>query len=202
MTKKGHGAAGGGPDEVRVGDVTVTVLRSAQRQKTASLEVIDGRYIMRVPGTLSGAEVRRLAGRLLERYTNRHRRDTLNDDGALRRRADELNRAYFDGRLALQSIRYVTNQRRRYGSCTPAHGTIRISDSVARLPGWVRDYVLVHELAHLAEANHGPAFWALVNRYPLTERARGYLMALGLEPDAANDAADAADDVLGGEAED
>jgi predicted metal-dependent hydrolase len=37
----------------------------------------------------------------------------------------------------------------------------------------------VHELAHLVHASHGPEFWALVNRYPKTERARGYLMALG-----------------------
>lgn len=81
-------------------------------------------------------------------------------------------------------MRYVKNQNSRFGSCTPADGTIRLSDRLATMPTWVRDYVLVHELAHLLEANHGPNFWKLVNRYPLTERARGYLMAVGLESDA------------------
>jgi predicted metal-dependent hydrolase len=34
---------------------------------------------------------------------------------------------------------------------------------------------LLHELAHLIEPGHGPRFWRLVDRYPRTERARGYL---------------------------
>jgi predicted metal-dependent hydrolase len=52
------------------------------------------------------------------------------------------------------------------------------------MPKWVRDYVIMHEIAHLEEANHGARFWKLVNQYPLTERARGYLMAIGLEEDS------------------
>ncbi len=80
-----------------------------------------------------------------------------------------------------QSIRWVTNQNSRLGSCTPSDGTIRISHRLGKAPAFVRDYVIVHELAHLLEANHGPNFWKLVYRFPKTERARGYLMAMGLE---------------------
>ena len=72
-------------------------------------------------------------------------------------------------------MRWVQNQNGRWGSCTPADGTIRISDRVQEMPDWVIDYVLLHELAHLVIANHSAAFWALVGRYPKSERARGYL---------------------------
>ncbi|MDE3076285.1 MAG: M48 family metallopeptidase, partial [Chloroflexota bacterium] len=58
---------------------------------------------------------------------------------------------------------------------------------LAGLPNWVEDYVIVHELAHLISSRHGPRFWELVNRYPLAERARGYLMALGYEEDGSTE---------------
>jgi predicted metal-dependent hydrolase len=80
-----------------------------------------------------------------------------------------------------QSIRWVDNQDRRWGSCTPAQGSVRISSHLAREPGWVLDYVIVHELAHLHVSAHNRRFWALVARYPLAERARGFLMARGLD---------------------
>jgi len=64
----------------------------------------------------------------------------------------------FDGKLRWSELRYVTNQNHRFGSCTPGKGSIRISHRVATIPAWVRDYVLVHEMAHLVEPNHGPRF--------------------------------------------
>jgi predicted metal-dependent hydrolase len=105
-------------------------------------------------------------------------------DAVLEERAQALNQRLFGGALRWQSIRFVDNQHSRFGSCTPAAGTIRISRRLAHVPAFVLDYVIVHELAHLREANHSAAFWALVNRYRLAERARGYLMAMQMEDDA------------------
>lgn len=161
-------------------DWPVRIIRSAQRRKTVSALLKDGELIIRAPATMRDDELAPIVDSLKKRLRRRHRAAPQSDE-LLAKRAQELNKKYFDGRLRWRSVRYVTNQNSRFGSCTPADGTIRLSDRLQSMPGWVRDYVLVHELAHLVEANHGPRFWQLVNRYPLTERARGYLMAVGLE---------------------
>ena len=69
----------------------------------------------------------------------------------------------------------MTNQGRRWGSCTPATRTIRLSHRLQGMPPYVVDYVLVHELAHLIEPNHSPRFWALVEAYPDAVKAQGFL---------------------------
>jgi hypothetical protein len=86
----------------------------------------------------------------------------------------------------------VGNQGSRWGSCTPSDGTIRLSSRLQGMPPWVVDYVLLHELAHLAVPGHGPRFWALLESYPRTERARGYLE--GVAATAGLDFSDTADE--------
>ena len=164
----------------------VEVIRSARRRKTISARMEGDTMVVRSPANISEAELQKAIDNLKVRMGRHLEKKALSDDD-LNQRARMLNRRHFDGKLRWRSIRWVANQNKRFGSCTPTQGTIRISHRVGALPQWVQDYVIVHELAHLQEANHGPRFWKLVNRYPLTERARGYLMALGLEegePDA------------------
>ena len=131
---------------------------------------------------MSESEVRGWVERMGERFKGRARRDALVDQADLERRAARINRKYFQGRLEWASIVYVTNQTAKYGSCSPGSRRIRISHRMASMPAFVLDYIIVHELAHLLEANHGRRFWRLVQRYPLAERAIGYLMGLGLVP--------------------
>jgi hypothetical protein len=158
----------------------VKIVRSQQRAKTVSARAVDGVFVVQAPAHMSDADLQPVVDKLLQRWQRRQQKSTL-DDAVLERRARELNRQYFGGKLQWQSIRWVSNQNTRHGSCTPSQGTIRISHRLATMPAFVRDYVLVHELAHLLEPNHGPRFWRLVHQYPRTERARGYLMAVGLE---------------------
>jgi predicted metal-dependent hydrolase len=114
---------------------------------------------------------------MLERLEAREQR-ARRTDTELAARAEQLAARYLpDHPSASQptSVRWVENQNGRWGSCTPADGSIRISHRVREMPDWVIDYVLLHELAHLVIASHSSAFWALVARYPKCERARGYL---------------------------
>jgi predicted metal-dependent hydrolase len=96
-------------------------------------------------------------------------------DDDLMRRATALSRTWLDGRAEPLTVRWVDNQRSRWGSCTPADRTIRLSRRLQDMPTWVIDYVLVHELAHLLEAGHNPRFWALVAGYPRAEQAKAWL---------------------------
>lgn len=159
----------------------VEVRRSSKRRRTVAAKLEEGRLIVYLPSRMSKAEELEWIERMRVRLEARELRDRLNTDGDLERRAQHLNDRYFSGKLRWTSIRYVTNQNDRYGSCTTGDATIRIADCVAPMPGWVRDYVLIHELAHLLVPDHSKQFWTLVERYPLTERARGFLIAKGLE---------------------
>ncbi len=128
-----------------------------------------------IPATMTTAEEERWVAEMVRRIERRSAASRID----LAARAEVLAERYRLPRPA--SIRWVDNQQWRWGSCTPADGTVRVSSRLAGEPGWVLDYVVVHELAHLVVAGHGRRFWALVRRYPLAERARGFLMARGID---------------------
>lgn len=157
------------------GPVEVKVIRSPRRRKTVQARQVGGVLHVSIPATMSAAEEQRHVAEMVRRM----RRRTASSLVGLPARAEALAAAHGLERPA--SIRWVENQEWRWGSCTPADGTIRISSRLATEPPWVLDYVVVHELAHLTFPGHGRSFWDLVGRYPLTERARGFLMARGLE---------------------
>lgn len=74
---------------------------------------------------------------------------------------------FLPGRLALlaqkHQVRYrnvtIKNLKSRWGSCS-ATDNINLNLHLMRLPDHLIDYVLLHELCHVFEKNHGPHFWA------------------------------------------
>ncbi len=58
---------------------------------------------------------------------------------------------------------YVKNAKARWGSCSYTNN-INLNLHLMRLPEALCDYVILHELAHTVEKNHGPKFWALLDK--------------------------------------
>ncbi len=131
--------------------------------------------VVLIPDRFTRAEEHEWVRRMLERLAARQARSRSSDAELLARARRLADRYLPEYQLAPASVRWVNNQRHRWGSCTPEDATIRISDRVRGMPDWVIDYVLLHELVHLVVPHHDERFWGLVARYPRAERARGYL---------------------------
>jgi hypothetical protein len=123
---------------------------------------------------MSASEEKRWVALMLDKLAAQESRRVFGDE-ELASRAADLSIRYLDGTAVPRSVRWVTNQNTRWGSCTPSEGTIRLSHRLQGMPDYVIDYVLLHELSHLLVPDHGAGFWALLEVYPKTERARGYL---------------------------
>jgi len=160
--------------------MNIQIIRSRRRRKTIQARKRNNRIEILAPAHMTDAQLQPHIESLVKRIDRHEKVSELSHDD-LHKRALHFNRKYFKGRLKWQSIQWVTTQNRSYGSCTSVRGTIRISDQLGSMPTFVQDYVIIHELAHLLEPNHGPKFWALVYQYDLTERARGFLLGAGFE---------------------
>lgn len=156
------------------GASAIEVRRSSRRRRTVSAYREGDRTVVLIPARMSKAEEQRWITVMLDKLAAQESRRVLGD-AELAERAERLSAQYFDGRARPASVRWVTNQNTRWGSCTPAEGSIRLSHRLQGMPEYVVDYVLCHELAHLLVPGHGPDFWRLLEAYPRTERARGYL---------------------------
>ena len=163
----------------------VEVRRSRRRRRTVSAYREGERIVVLIPATMSKRDEATWVADMVARIQRQERRTHRSDDDLVAR-ATRLNDLYLGGLAVPASVRWVTNQNSRWGSCTPGDRSIRLSARLQQVPAWVVDYVLVHELAHLLEAGHTPEFWAWVERYPRAEKAKGYLegysAAARLEP--------------------
>lgn len=178
-----RGAVPSTTDDLTTDDgAPVIVRRSARRSRTVAAFWEDGKAVVAIPAHFTKAQegewVRRMLDKLRKQGERRSRSTGKRrpaSDAALAVHAAGLSLKYLGGRAVPTSVRWVSNQNSRWGSATPADGSIRLSDKLRAMPQWVVDYVLLHELAHLLVAGHDAAFWRLLEAYPETGRAKAFL---------------------------
>ena len=163
------------PQPEPVTDIEVRV--SARRKKTVAAYWEGDRIVVvfpqRVPKRERQAYVDELAAKLIA-----GRARSRPTDAQLHERAAFLSRTYLNSVARPTSVQWSARQHARWGSCTAADGTIRISARLQGAPQYVIDAVLVHELAHLVHSDHSPEFYALANRFPRQRDADLFLKGL------------------------
>ena len=153
----------------------VEVRRSKRRRRTVSAYRDGERIVVLIPASFSDDDEAEWVRTMVARIERSEARQRLGDEDLLPR-ALVLNDRWLGGLATPESVRWVSNQSARWGSCTPGERSIRLSERLQAMPGWVVDYVIVHELAHLLEPGHDARFWAWVEHYPYAEKAKGYLL--------------------------
>jgi len=167
-------------------------VRVSARARRARIELPPGRPpLVVVPRGTSEREIRRLVGRhadwIRRRQSQRVATLTLREVGEAegRREARAVVTEVAEGEARRLGVSYaaiqIRDQRTRWGSCSP-RGTLTFNWRLVLAPHAVLDYVVVHELCHLREANHGPGFWRLVaESRPGYEVPRAWLRRHGHE---------------------
>jgi hypothetical protein len=157
----------------------VEVRISKRRKKTSEAKWVGGRIVVSLPAHLDVESRQKTIDWLVERLLTRHRLQSGLDDAGLLARAIELSDRYLVGTHPV-SVRWVTNQTARWGSCSYYSGHIRVSHRLRVVPEWVLDSVLVHEVAHLTHPDHSRAFHKLAGAYPRHKEAGVFLAGYGL----------------------
>jgi hypothetical protein len=166
----------------------IEIRASSRRTKTGTAHWSGSRIIVLIPASLRGRGRQDFVDELVERLLVQRPQSTGND-ASLEERAGVLAELYNDG-VKPSSVRWVSNQRHRWASCSPATREIRISTRLQHCPEWVIDAVLVHELAHLHESDHSARFYEIADRHPRQAESAlfldGYALGLGLTMERAD----------------
>ena len=152
----------------------IIVIRSTRRKKNVSAYRQGGRIVVSIPARMSKADERAMVPEMVAKIRAQEAAATMSEE-SLSRRVDELlSQLAPEIKVRPSSVNWRA-MRERWGSCTGADRSIRISDRLKGAPENVLDYVLFHEAIHLQYFDHGPEFKELLARFPQEQLAEAYL---------------------------
>ena len=146
-----------------------------KRVKNINARLRGQTLLVSAPHRVPARELDETILQLARRLVRRSRADVVNSDGGAEAIARKVA-ARFDDPPEVAEVRFVTNQRSRWGSYSARTGIVRLNAALRQMPPWVLEAVVAHELAHSFHLDHSPAFWELVRSVcPKTNRARAFL---------------------------
>ncbi len=160
---------------ITIEGTALTVVLERKRVKNINARLHGATVHLSAPFHATATEIETAIPELARTLLRRARASQVNreeDALALARRIA----ARFPRTPEVHAVVFVTTQRARWGSYSPATRTIRLNAVLRQMPPWVLAAVVAHELAHALHLHHSEAFWDLVRRVcPDTERANAFL---------------------------
>lgn len=155
--------------------VTLRARVVRKRVRNVNVRLVGDELRVSAPHHVPRSELDEIVTGLARRLVRRARAEVVNSDEAalavLRRVAGR-----FPKPPPVTEVRFVTNQRTRWGSYSERTGVVRLNASLCQLPRWVMEAVVAHELAHSFYPDHSRRFWKLLREVcPNTDRAQAFL---------------------------
>ena len=153
----------------------IVVIRSTRRKRNIAAYRQGGQIIVSIPARLSKADEREIVAEMVAKVRASEAARTI-DAAVLATRCVALL-AQWDPEITERptTVTWKRVMNQRWGSCTSVDGTIRISERLQRVPGYVLDFVLFHEGIHLRFSDHGSQFQEILSRFPQEGVAQAYL---------------------------
>lgn len=159
------------------------------KRKSISISVKGGELLVKAPIGTSTARIETVIQkhqRWIEKHINIEKKRALIDAALTDEKIAELKRSartylvaktnYYATIMGLKCGRItITSAATRFGSCS-SKGNISYSYRLMMYPDAAREYVVVHELAHLVHMNHSPEFYSLVEKYMPDYKQRRMLL--------------------------
>jgi predicted metal-dependent hydrolase len=152
----------------------IIVIRSTRRKKNISAYRQGGRIVVSIPARMSKADERAMVPEMVAKIRAQEAAATMSEESLSNRIGELLTELAPEITVRPSSVNWRA-MRERWGSCTGADRSIRISDRLKGAPEHVLDYVLFHEAIHLQFFDHGPEFKELLARFPTEKLAEAYL---------------------------
>lgn len=161
---------------ITIDGVTLTVIVTRKAVKNINARLRDTTLSISAPYAVDGADLDRAIATLARRLIQRlHKRQVNREEDALalvRRVA-----ARFPDPPVVERAEFTLTEA-RWGSYSVATRTVRLNAVLLRMPRWVLEAVVAHEIAHAIHPDHSPAFWRLLRSVcPDTDRAQTFLAA-------------------------
>lgn len=163
------------PQTIVVDGETLTLIIERKQVKNINGRLREGVLYVSAPINLPQSTLDEVIPDLARRLVRRlHARQINRAEDALAL-AQRVARCFPDP-PRVDHVQFVTTQQARWGSYSATTRTIRLHAALRRLPRWVLEAVVAHELAHVVHLDHSPAFWELLRKVcPDTDRANAFL---------------------------